>query len=169
MIIAAVGEGWCFAIDALSCVAVIASLLAMHVEGRALPPRGGRMVDELRTGFQYVFRVVPVPFVGGGMMVTMAATNTMIQTIVTEELRGRVMAFYAMAFLGTAPVGSLVAGVVADRVGPALTVLGGGVACLIVTRWFALHLPRLRVLVRPIHVERGIIGAAEIEAGTKAP
>jgi len=262
VVIAAVGEGWCFTADAISYLAVLASLMAMQVERRQLPPRDTRMLDELRTGFHYVSRFLPVrsalillslvsllgmpytvlmpaiasgtlhggphtlgflmaasgvgalagalylasrrsvlglgdamvisttafgvglvafsfsrvlwlsllvlPLVGGGMMVTMAATNTIIQTIVTEELRGRVMAFYTMAFLGTAPIGSLVAGVVAERIGPTQTILAGGVCCLAVAVWFGLSLPALKELVRPIYLERGIIGAAEIEGGTKA-
>ena len=69
------------------------------------------------------FSLLVLPLVGGGMMITMAATNTIIQTIVTEELRGRVMAFYTVAFLGTAPIGSLIAGLAADRIGPARTIL----------------------------------------------
>jgi MFS family permease len=92
------------------------------------------------------------------MMVTMAATNTFLQTIVDERLRGRVMAFYAMAFLGTAPVGSLIAGVVADRIGPTATIALGGVACLAGGIWFAVGLPKFLDHVRPIYVERGIIG-----------
>jgi MFS family permease len=78
------------------------------------------------------------------------------------------MAFYTMAFLGTAPIGSLIAGVVADRFGPAATILAGGLSVLTVALWFAARLPKLRELVRPIYLERGIIGAAEIEGGTKA-
>jgi MFS family permease len=98
-----------------------------------------------------------LPFVGGGMMVEMASTNTILQTIVEERFRGRVMAFYAMAFLGTAPIGSLLAGVLADRIGASRTIMIGGVACLVAAIWFARRLPSLRALVRPIYVERGII------------
>jgi predicted MFS family arabinose efflux permease len=262
VIIAAVGEGWCFALDAVSYLAVIGSLVAMRVARRKLPKRTTRMREELATGFRYVTRFVPVrsallllslvsimgmpytvlmpaisanvlhggphtlgflmtasgagalggalylasrrsvlglgrvmalsatafgvgltafsfshslwlsllvlPIVGAGMMITMAATNTIIQTVVQEELRGRVMAFYTMAFLGTAPIGSLLAGVAADRVGPQRTILFGGLACIAAGLWFATHLPRLRELVRPIYVERGILAAAEIEANTKS-
>jgi MFS family permease len=114
------------------------------------------------------FSLLVLPLVGGGMMITMAATNTIIQTIVTEELRGRVMAFYTMAFLGTAPIGSLIAGLAADRIGPARTILVGGVCCLFAVVWYRLRLPKLREIVRPIYVERGIIAAAEIDAGVKA-
>jgi len=107
----------------------------------------------------FVLSLLIVPVVGGGMMVTMASTNTILQTIVEEHLRGRVMAFYAMAFLGTAPIGSLMAGVVADRIGPTNTIILGGVACLAVGIWFAVRLPRFQEHVRPIYVARGILGS----------
>jgi MFS family permease len=260
IIIAAVGEGWCFMIDAVSYVAVIASLVAMRLP--PLPRSGGRgaILNELRTGFQYVTRFVPVrtallllalvslmgmpytvlmpmiatqtlhggantlgflmtasgfgavggalylasrrsvlglgrvmvlatlafgiglvafsqartlwaallvlPVVGAGMMIEMASTNTILQTIVTEELRGRVMSFYAMAFLGTAPIGSLLAGIVANRVGASPTILLGGVACIAGGIWLALRLRGIRELVRPIYVERGIIAAVQADAAT---
>jgi MFS family permease len=69
------------------------------------------------------------------------------------------MAFYTMAFLGTAPLGSLLAGVLADRIGESATIAVGGAACLLGSVWFASRLPRLRELVRPIYAERGILGA----------
>jgi MFS family permease len=91
-----------------------------------------------------------------------------IQTIVDESLRGRVMAFYTMAFLGTAPIGSLIAGVAADRIGPTNTIMAGGLCCVLAAAWFGFRLPELRVLVRPIYIERGVIEAAEMEANTKS-
>ena len=91
------------------------------------------------------------------MMVEMASTNTILQTIVEERMRGRVMAFYTMAFLGATPIGSLVAGVVAARVGPTMTIFLGGIACILAGTWFALRLPKFRELVRPIYIERGIL------------
>jgi MFS family permease len=109
-----------------------------------------------------------LPLVGAGMMVTMASTNTILQTVVEEDLRGRVMAFYTMAFLGTAPIGSLIAGVAADRIGPQRTILLGGLACVAAGIWFSLRLSKLRELVRPIYVERGILGAAEMDANAKS-
>jgi MFS family permease len=102
------------------------------------------------------------------MMVEMASTNTILQTIVEDDMRGRVMSFYTMAFLGTAPLGSLLAGFVADHIGPMRTITLGGVACLIAAAIFALRLPTLRAHVRPIYVERGILAAAEIEASVKS-
>ena len=98
-----------------------------------------------------------LPVVGGGMMVETAATNTILQTIVEEQMRGRVMSFYTMAFLGTAPLGSLIAGVAADRIGAATTILLGGIACVAAGIWFALRLPALRAVLRPIYVEKGIL------------
>jgi MFS family permease len=262
VLIAAFGEGWCFTVDAISYVAVIASLLAMRLEKRPVRVSETRMLQELRAGFRYVTHFAPVrdsllllalvatmgvpytvlmpaiaatvlhggphtlgflmtaagagalagavylasrtsvlglgraivvatitfgaalvafsfsrilwlsllllPFVGGGMMVEMAATNTIVQTIVEDEMRGRVMAFYAMAFLGTAPLGSLMAGLVASHIGPMPTIMIGGVACIIGGIIFAFRLPVLRAHVRPIYIERGILVAAEIDGGAKS-
>jgi MFS family permease len=95
----------------------------------------------------------------------MAATNTVLQTIVEERLRGRVMAFYTMAFLGTAPIGSLLAGVVADRVGTSATIIAGGVACVAGGFWLATKLPMLREHVRPIYIELGLLSAAQADTG----
>ena len=98
-----------------------------------------------------------LPIVGGGMMVETASTNTILQTIVEERMRGRVMSFYTMAFLGTAPLGSLLAGVAADRIGAPMTIFFGGLACIAAGIWFAVKLPTIRVLLRPIYVEKGIL------------
>ena len=262
VLIAAFGEGWCFTVDAISYLAVIASLLAMRLEERPVRVSETRMLQELRTGLRYVTRFAPVrdsllllalvatmgmpytvlmpaiaatvlhggphtlgflmtaagvgalagavylasrtsvlglgraivvatvtfgaalvafsfsrmlwlsllllPFVGGGMMVEMAATNTIVQTIVADEMRGRVMAFYAMAFLGTAPLGSLMAGLVAAHIGPMRTIMIGGVTCMIGGVVFAFRLPTLRAHVRPIYIERGILVATEIDSGVKS-
>jgi MFS family permease len=262
IIIAAVGEGWCFTLDAISYLAVIASLVAMRIVKLERTRGETKVWEELRDGFRYVVNFSPVrdsllllalvgtmgvpysvlmpaiaasvlhggphtlgylmtasgvgalggalylasrtsvlglgraivvatitfgaslvafsfsrsvwvsllvlPFVGGGMMVEMASTNTILQTIVDDHLRGRVMAFYTMAFLGTAPLGSLLAGFVADHIGPMKTILLGGSSCIVAGALFALRLPHLRARVRPIYIERGILAAAEIEGGSKA-
>src|SRR6185437_7879021 len=63
-----------------------------------------------------------LPIVGGSFMIQLAATNTVLQTLVEDRLRGRVMAFYTMAFFGTAPIGSLLAGVAAARIGSQWTI-----------------------------------------------
>ncbi|HKN65991.1 MAG TPA: MFS transporter [Gemmatimonadaceae bacterium] len=251
IIIAAVGEGWCFMIDAISYVAVIASLIAMHVAKKPPREQNTRVVEELRAGFLYVTRSVPMrsallllalvatmgmpytvlmpaiasgvlhggahtlgflmtasglgalagalylasrnsvlglgramvvatiafgaglvafslshvtwlsllllPIVGGGMMVETASTNTILQTIVEERMRGRVMSFYTMAFLGTAPLGSLLAGVAADRIGAPRTIFLGGLACVAAGIWFAVRLPVIRTFLRPIYVQKGIL------------
>jgi MFS family permease len=95
--------------------------------------------------------------VGFGMMVQMASTNTVIQTIVDEEKRGRVMSFYTMSFLGTAPFGSLLAGWLSTRMGAPQTVFVSGVLCLATAFWFSHELPAIRALVRPIYVRMGIL------------
>jgi MFS family permease len=107
---------------------------------------------------------------GFGMMVEMAASNTILQTIVDENKRGRVMSFYTMAFLGMAPLGSLFAGFLAGAIGARTTVLIGGLACILGAALFAFKLPQLRVLVRPIYVERGILSqvASGLQTATTA-
>ena len=94
---------------------------------------------------------------GFGMMVQMASTNTVIQTIVDETKRGRVMSFYTMSFLGTAPFGSLLAGWLSTRIGAPHTVLLSGGLCIATAAWFARELPAIRALVRPIYVRMGIL------------
>jgi MFS family permease len=250
-VIAAVGEGWCFILDAVSYVAVIVSLLAMRLPARPPQRERARIVDELRGGFGYVFGFAPVrelllnvalvgtmgmpyavlmpvfaakvlhgdagtqgllmgasgvgalagtvylasrhtvvglgkvivastlmlsaglivfsfshtllvslavlPFVGAGMMLQAASANTILQTVVEEELRGRVMAFYSVAVLGTMPIGSLIAGIVANRIGAPRTIFIGAIACIFAALWFASRRPLLARHVRPIYVERGIL------------
>ena len=252
ILIALVGEGWCFAVDAVSYLAVIGTLVAMRLPAAARARAASRVLTELAAGYRYVTRFVPVrtllillalvstlgmpytvlmpaiaagtlgggpgtlgslmtavgvgalggaaylasrpsvlglgrvivlaavtfgggliafgmshslavslailPFVGAGFMVTLASINTILQTVVEEELRGRVMAFHTMAFFGTAPLGSLLAGVIADAIGPAGTVVLGGAGVVIAAGWFSLRLPGIRRLLRPIYAERGIIG-----------
>ena len=92
------------------------------------------------------------------MMIQMAASNTILQTIVDEDKRGRVI-FYAMAFFGTVPLGSLLAGAVAERIGAPDTILLGGVGCVVGAVFFMRALPELRSLARPIYVRRGLVPA----------
>jgi MFS family permease len=103
---------------------------------------------------------------GFGMMAHLAASNTILQTLVDPDKRGRVMSLYAAAMLGTTPVGSLAAGALAGRIGAPLTVALGGGACLVAALLFARALPALRAQVRPIYVRLGII--PEIAAGLEA-
>jgi MFS family permease len=253
LLIAWVGEGVCFLVNALSYGAVIASLCAMRIakpaEQRAHPP----VVHQLREGFRYVWdaepiraillllslvslagmpytvlmpvvardvlhggpdafgylmggagvgalagalylasrnsvlglgRLVPlaaalfggglmafsasaqlalslllITFTGFGQLVLMASGNTLLQTIVDEDKRGRVMSFYTMAFFGTAPLGSLLAGTLAERIGASTTLFLGGLVCLGAAAIFSRALPRLRAQVRPIYVRQGILPA----------
>ena len=252
VVIAAVGEGWCFMIDAISYLAVIGSLLAMSIPRRIVKAAGNaNMFQQLREGWTYVVRFAPIrsillllalvslvgmpytvlmpifanavlhggpntlgllmaasgvgallgamflaarrsvlglgkfiPLMAGvfgagliafsfsrvlwlslalmvvtglGFMVQMAASNTVLQTIVDEDKRGRVMSFYTMAFMGTAPFGSLLAGEVAERIGAPHTLLLGGIGCILGALWFARSLPALRRDVRPIYVKIGIL------------
>jgi len=96
-------------------------------------------------------------FSGFGMMVQMASSNIILQTIVEEDKRGRVMSFYTMAFMGLSPFGSLFSGVLAARIGANNTLLGGGVLCIIAAGIYALQLPKLRSFIRPLYIQKGII------------
>jgi MFS family permease len=100
---------------------------------------------------------------GYGMIQQMAGTNTILQTIVDEEKRGRVMSFYSMAFMGMAPFGSLLAGALAARMGAQATIVISGALCLAGGVWLARALPGIRREVRPIYVQLGIL--PEVAAG----
>jgi MFS family permease len=126
-------------------------------------------VDDFRLALGVLFAI------GLGMMIEMAASNTLLQTIVAEDKRGRVMSFYTLAFLGLAPLGSLLTGVLAAWLGLSFTFLCNGLLCLAGAAGFALSLPRLRGLVRPIYARlnilppltTGIATASELEAVMK--
>lgn len=90
-------------------------------------------------------------------MQEMAASNTILQTIVEDKKRGRVMSFYAMAFQGVAPFGSLTAGAAAAKIGAPETLMIGGSICILGAGFFAMQLPALRQLIRPIYARIGII------------
>jgi MFS family permease len=94
---------------------------------------------------------------GMGMMIHMAASNTVLQTIVTDDMRGRVMSLYATAFMGIAPFGSLLAGGLAQKIGAPGTLIIGGTICIAAAAAFAYKLPTIRKLARPIYIEKGII------------
>ena len=95
--------------------------------------------------------------VGGGVILAVASANTIIQTIVEDRLRGRVAAFYTMAFLGTAPIGNLVAGALARSIGVETTFALNGILCALTAFWFWRRLPRLAAILRPTYVRLGII------------
>lgn len=103
---------------------------------------------------------------GFGMMAQMASSNTVLQTIVEDDKRGRVMSIYTMAFVGVAPIGSLLAGAVAERIGANATIGLGGAVSIAAGAFFALRLPLLRQYVRPIYERLGIL--PEVARGLQA-
>ncbi len=255
MLIAVSNEGWCFLIDGISYLAVIASLLMMRVHVPPVVRRVTSMLTELQAGWTYVSEFVPIrtilllfavislmgmPFVvlmpifaarvlhggphtlgflmgamgvgalvsalslaarksvrglirmipiaaavfglgligfglsrtfwlsmimvfiaGMGMMQGMAGSNTVIQTIVSEDKRGRVMSYYTMAFMGMAPFGSLLAGTMAHAIGAPWTVIINGAVVVLGGAWFMTQLPALRLVIRPIYREMGILPTQE--------
>jgi MFS family permease len=94
---------------------------------------------------------------GMSMMVQMSSSNTILQTIVEDKMRGRVMSFYTTAFTGMAPFGSLIAGYLASIIGAPNTLIIGGICCISGGALFAKRLPLLKGLIRPIYVKMGII------------
>jgi MFS family permease len=252
ILIATVGEGGCFTIDAISYLAVIATLLMMKITARAPKPASQkRVLHELTEGFQYAGRSpailsvlallalvsfmgvpymtllpmivtgplagdarvlgyltaasglgaltgalflasrksvhglgriivisafgfgvglilfggsrsiwfsLPVMLVTGmGMMVQMAASNTILQTIVDEDKRGRVMSLFLMAYAGMMPFGSLFGGFMADRFGARLTLECGGVICCIGALVFLRALPDISREIKPHHAALGFV------------
>jgi MFS family permease len=95
--------------------------------------------------------------VGGGMMMQMAATNTLIQTLVDEHMRGRVLSFYTMAFFGMTPFGSLLAGAISSSFSAEIAVRSGGIITLLAVALFIRRLPQLRAQARPVYERLGIL------------
>ncbi len=238
VLVSAVGEGWCFAANALSFLAVIAGLLLMNVPPHTGDQRYDPTLERIAEGFRFAWERVPIraillllgtvsltgmPYTvlmpvfsdqvlhggarglgmlmsasgcgalagalmlasrqgvrglvgwvataaagfgvclllfalsrnfwlslfilvltGFSMIVQMASSNTMVQTLVPDELRGRVMSIYSMMFLGMAPFGSLFAGFLAQRIGAPATVACGGAICVAAAAVFSSRLPWLR-------------------------
>jgi len=113
-----------------------------------------------------IFSLVLMLFTGFGMMVQMASTNTLLQTLVDDDKRGRVMSLYVMAFMGTAPLGSLAAGTLASTFGAPFTILSGGIICLLGVIVYAKYLPKLRNYIRPVYFKLGIL--PEVSKGLQA-
>ncbi|HEY0795452.1 MAG TPA: MFS transporter [Acidisarcina sp.] len=251
MLIAVTNEGWCFLIDGISYIAVIASLLMMHLNVAAVAHATSSMLTQLKEGWTYVTESAPIrnilllfglislmgmPFVvlmpifaaqvlhggphtmgflmgalglgslasaislvlrksvrgllrmlpissaifglglvlfglshvlwlsllvmlvtGYGMLQGMTASNTIIQTIVSEDKRGRVMSYYTVAFVGMAPFGSLLAGSLAQWIGAPRTVVVSGVCCMMGAAWFATRIKAIRAEMRPIYQQLGIL------------
>jgi predicted MFS family arabinose efflux permease len=105
-------------------------------------------------------------FVGMGFMMQMASSNTVIQTLVDDDKRGRVMSFYAMSFFGMVPLGSFLAGSLGSKIGTPATVMIGGLCIIIGSLIFWRRLPAHGRLVRPIYQRKGIL--PEVAAGLQA-
>lgn len=103
---------------------------------------------------------------GFGMMVHMASCNTILQTIVEEDKRSRIMSFYTMAFIGMMPFGSLLAGALAARIGAPHALALEGSCCILGALYFSSKLPTIRAKIRPIYVEKGII--SEVAQGLQS-
>jgi MFS family permease len=101
--------------------------------------------------------LVLMVFVGFGLMQCASASNTIIQSLVTEDKRARVMSYYTMAFFGASPFGSLFAGVLAQRIGAPHTVMVTGAFCVAGSMWFAVELPKIKAVMRPIYEEMGLL------------
>ncbi|MBN2588600.1 MAG: MFS transporter [Sedimentisphaerales bacterium] len=104
---------------------------------------------------------VLLAFAGMGMMINMAASNTILQTMVSDEMRGRVMSLYVVSFMGFMPFGSLLAGSLANKIGAPFTLAIGGSICVAAAIAFGFKLPSLREIARPVYIEKGIIEQVE--------
>lgn len=111
----------------------------------------------------YLLSVALLVPVGFSMMVQMASSNTLIQAMVPDRLRGRTMAVYSMMFMGMAPLGSLLAGALAARIGAPWTVAIGGVGALAGAAVFARNLPKLRSEARQLLIAQGMVVADAAE------
>lgn len=112
------------------------------------------------------FSMVMMTLIGFGLMVLIVSLNTLLQTIVEDSKRGRVMSLYSMSFLGMAPLGSFLAGTLAHSLGAPLTVRLCGILCLLAVALFFRKLPEISRLIRPVHARKGIIPAVANAMGT---
>ena len=119
----------------------------------------------------FLLSLTALALAGFGGMTIVASCNTVLQTILDEDKRGRVMGFFTMAFIGMAPFGSLGAGTMAGIIGPRDTLLLGGLGCLVGAAIFARNLQQIREKVRPIYLRLGIIRevANGLETATEQP
>jgi MFS family permease len=131
-----------------------ATVGALYLAGRGTRGRGvlvavamallGASLVAFALSRAFALSLLLLVLVGAAMIVQMATSNTLLQLLAPEELRGRIVSFYMLAFLGTAPVGSLLAGTLAHALGTPAAVAIGGAVCLAAALWFAFRLPRLR-------------------------
>jgi MFS family permease len=153
-------------IGALAGAVHLASRTTVLKLGRIIPASsilfGGSLIILAFTRVTTVSIILMV-FIGMGMMLQTAASNTVLQTITDDDKRGRVMGFYTIAVMGTAPFGSLLSGALAKMIGTPGTFIVNGIATIIGALIFLRKLPELRILVRPIYAKLGII--PEVAAG----
>jgi len=102
-------------------------------------------------------------FVGFGLMQSASVSNTIIQSLVPEDKRARVMSYYTMAFFGAAPFGSLLTGALAHRIGAPHTVMLTGAFCAAGALWFTFELPKVRAVMRPLYQQMGLLPARDID------
>jgi MFS family permease len=151
-----------------SGVGALVSALSLAVRktvlglGRMIPIAAGSFgVGLILFGLSHVmwFSMLMMLLTGFGMMQGMAASNTIVQTLVPEDRRGRVMSYYTMAFVGMAPFGSLLAGSLAHWLGAPRTVMITGSVVIMGAIWFTTRLKAIRVEIRPIYQALGILPA----------
>lgn len=141
---------------------------ALHLASRTTVLRLGRLISfaTLAAGIGlillsfskiYIAALLIMMVIGTGMMLQSAASNTILQTITDDDKRGRVMSFYTMAVMGTAPFGSLLSGSLAKVIGTQGTVLIFGICTIAGALFFQMRLPEMRKIVHPIYVKMGII------------
>ena len=106
---------------------------------------------------QFALSLLLMGFAGFGMMQIASASNTVMQTLVPEDKRDRVISYYAMAYFGSAPIGSLLAGALAQKIGASDTIIITGTFCLLGSFWFSLQMPKVRTVMRPIYQEMGLL------------
>jgi MFS family permease len=163
-------------VGALSAALYLASRASILGLGREIVAAAG-MFGLGVIGFSFS-DMVPLSLIilvvtGFAMMLQMAGSNTLLQTIVDDDKRGRVMSLYTMAFMGSAPLGSILGGSLAERYGAPLALQVGGGMCLIGAVLFGCQLPKLREQIRPIYRRVGILpevaNAVQISADLAAP
>ena len=105
----------------------------------------------------FVLSFILMVFTGFHMILVMVSSNIMLQTIAEEDKRGRIISLYVLALMGTAPFGSLLAGIAANHIGAPNTLLAGGIVCILASLFFYLKLPAIRAQVQPIYRQLGLI------------
>lgn len=138
----------------------LASLKTVLRLGRIIPISTaifGAGIIALSFSRGFVLSVFLMIIAGLGIMLQTAASNTVLQTITEDDKRGRVMSFYTMAIMGTAPFGSLMSGALAKAVGTPLTIFIGGIFCIAGAIYFYTILPELKEKARPVYMKLGII------------